>query len=75
MENKNSIEVKCYSGYKAVERPLEFLYKDKVFKVREILQRWYGEEEIGFIVKTEDDKIFKLIYCSDADKWKITPHL
>lgn len=42
------VEVECYSGYKLDERPLRFSLKGRVFEVLEVLDRWYGPEDVYF---------------------------
>ena len=37
------IQVSTYSGYKADERPLEFTFKEKRHKIKEILSQAYEE--------------------------------
>ena len=37
----DKIEVECYSGYRADERPVAFTYKGRRWEVAEILDRWY----------------------------------
>ena len=35
------VEVECYSGYKADERPTTFTYRGKRREIVEIVDRWY----------------------------------
>lgn len=72
------IEVECYSGYKADERPLAFTYQGRRREVEEIVDRWYeGEVDPGrpttnyFKVKTTDGDISILRYLSLFDAWSI----
>jgi hypothetical protein len=37
----DTIQVECYSGYRANERPLAFTWQGKRRKVKEIVDRWY----------------------------------
>ena len=73
------IEVECYSGYKANERPVAFTYQGRRREVKEIIDRWYeGGLEPGrpaidyFKIKTTDDQIFILRYLSLFDTWSIS---
>lgn len=45
------VEVECYSGYKLDERPLRFSLKGRVFEVHDVLDRWYGPEDVYFKVR------------------------
>ena len=73
------IEVECYSGYKANERPVAFTYQGRRREVKEIIDRWYeGGLEPGrppidyFKVKTTDGQVFILRYLSLFDAWSIS---
>jgi len=73
------IEVECYSGYKANERPVAFTYQGRRREVKEIIDRWYeGGLEPGrpaidyFKIKTTDDQVFILRYLSLFDVWSIS---
>jgi hypothetical protein len=72
------IQVECYSGYKANERPVAFTYKGCRREVAEIVDHWYeGGVDPGrpatdyFTVKTPDGEIFILRYLSLFDAWSI----
>ena len=54
------IEVKCYEGYKAAEKPIEFRLEEEVYQVREILDQWYEPDAIYFKVKASDGNIYIL---------------
>lgn len=45
------VEVECYSGHKLDERPLRFRLKGRVFEVVEVLDRWYGPDDVYFKVR------------------------
>jgi hypothetical protein len=38
--NYKQIQVECYSGYKANERPVAFAYRGRHWEVSEISDRW-----------------------------------
>jgi hypothetical protein len=72
------IKVECYSGYKANERPVAFIFQGARREVREIIDRWYegGPEaslpEIDYFkVRTTDGQVFILRYQSLFDAWSI----
>ena len=72
------IEVECYSGYKANERPAAFTYQGRRHEVAEIIDRWYeggldpGRPEINYFkVKTSEGQVFLLRYLSLFDAWSI----
>jgi len=35
------VEVECYSGYKANERPVAVEFEERRWEVSEIIDRWY----------------------------------
>jgi len=70
----HDIHVSTYSGYKADERPLEFTFKEKRHKIKEILSQAY--EEISgkglkrrYTIKTDEGLTFKLLYDENQDQW------
>jgi len=72
------IQVECYSGYKANERPVAFTYQGRRWEVKEIIDRWYeGDIESTrpetnyFKVKTTEGQVFLLRYLSLFDAWSI----
>jgi hypothetical protein len=72
------IQVECYSGYKANERPVAFTYQGRRWKITDIVDRWYegGMEstlpEINYFkVKTTEGYVFLLRYLSLFDAWSI----
>ncbi len=72
------IDVECYSGYKANERPVAFVFGGRRWEVAEIVDRWYegGLEAASaqvnhFKVKTVEGRIFLLRYLTLFDAWTI----
>ena len=70
----HNIQVGTYSGYKADERPLEFTFKGKRHKIKEIISQTY--EKISgkglrkrYTIKTDDGLTFKLFYDENQDRW------
>ena len=43
-------EVVCYSGYKGDERPVRFRLSGQDYFVEELLDQWYGPQEVFFKV-------------------------
>ena len=73
-----SIEVECYSGYRANERPVAFTFQERRWQVEEIIDRWYeGEVQSNepaldyFKVRTVEGRVFLLRYNSLFDAWSI----
>lgn len=66
------IKVETYSGYKASERPIFFSAGERVFRVEEILDRWYGEDYEYFKLKTDGDCTYIIRYNRAKDEWELT---
>ncbi len=66
-----TIQVSCYSGYKANERPMQFTFRGRTLMVREIIDRWYGINHSYFKVLADDSKIYLLRYDPDDELWTL----
>ncbi len=76
--NYEKVQVECYSGYKANERPTAFIYRERRYEIAEILDRWYeGGPDSNriradyFKVKTVEGDIFLLRYLYLFDAWSV----
>ena len=72
------VNVECYSGYRANERPMSFTFKGRRWEVEEIMERWYEGGLIAggpalhyFKVHTTEGRVFLLCYNTVADAWAI----
>lgn len=70
------IQVECYSGFKANERPVAFTYQGGRLAILEVTDRWYeGGLDSGravvdyFRVKTADGRTWLLRYQAETDSW------
>jgi hypothetical protein len=45
-------DVVCYSGYKVDERPVRFRLSGQDYFVEELLDQWYGPQEVFFKERT-----------------------
>jgi len=48
------LRVECYSGTKADERPVRFYLSERALFVEEVLDRWYGPNDLFFKVRADD---------------------
>jgi len=71
MTKKIVLKVETYSGYKADERPVSFALHDKVFKVKECIDQWYGEGYAYFKVKADDGCTYIMRHHMDNDQWEL----
>ena len=65
------IQVSCYSGYKADERPVTFVFRGRQFLVQEVIDRWYGVINNYFKVLADDQKTYLIKYDQDVDEWTL----
>jgi hypothetical protein len=65
------IQVGCYSGYKANERPTNFTVRGRKLLVEEIIDRWYGVNHSYFKILANDQKIYLIKYDQDEDLWTL----
>jgi hypothetical protein len=63
--------VKCYSGYKANERPLSFQLDDRNIAVKKLVDKWYGINYTYFKVRADDDNTYILKYDEHKDEWSL----
>jgi hypothetical protein len=54
------LEVDSYSGRKADERPVRFRLGEREYLVQEVLDQWYGPDEVFFKVLASDGNIYIL---------------
>ena len=70
--NEREIQVIAYSGYRPNERPLHFLMGDHRLQVKEILDRWYGEDHDHFKLLADNGRIYWLKWHRSSDNWFVT---
>ena len=54
------IEVVCYSGYKGDECPVRFGLSGQGYVVEELLDQWYGPQDVFFKVRANDGNVYIL---------------
>jgi hypothetical protein len=60
------VQVQCYSGRKADERPVRFRLEEREYLVEEILDQWYGPEHAFFKVRADDGNLYILRHRTSA---------
>ena len=67
------VRVECYAGQKADERPLRFTLAGRTFGVAEVLDQWYGPDDIYFRVRADDGDVYILRHSQDVqdDSWTL----
>ena len=68
-----NVEVVCYSGYKGDERPVRFRLGGQDYSVEELLDQWYGPQDVFFKVKANDGNVYILRRCSTTPEveWRL----
>ena len=54
------IKVEFYSKLQTKERPVAFQVCDRRYRIKEIMDRWYGVGEVFFKVEADDNNIYLL---------------
>ncbi|MFB3917165.1 MAG: hypothetical protein ACE14M_10575 [Terriglobales bacterium] len=54
------LEVECYSGRKAGERPIRFRLDGHEYVVEEVVDQWYGPEDAFFKLRANDGNLYIL---------------
>ncbi len=71
------VKVKCYSGFKANERPLSFTLNEREFSVMDIEGSWFEEGEnscarkVCFRVRADDGDLYLLSCDEDTCVWEL----
>lgn len=69
-----TIKVRSHSGYKAEERPVQFILEGREYTISEILYQsrelsLEGDIKNRFIVKTNEELVFNILYDVIQDRW------
>jgi hypothetical protein len=54
------MDVECYSGRKADERPVRFRLEGRQYSVEEVLDQWYDPDSIFYKVRADDGNLYIL---------------
>lgn len=65
------IKVDCYSGYRADERPVSFIFDDRKLMVDRIAEQWRSPDAEYFKVLADDGKIYLLKHDIEKDDWTL----
>jgi hypothetical protein len=65
------ISVQSYAGFKADERPVSFTLGAHIFHVREIVDRWYGEDHSYFKLIADDGNLYVIRHDRAEDQWEM----
>ncbi len=65
------IQVQCYSGRKADERPVQFQVGEHHYTIEEILDQWYGPDDEFVKVRADDGNTYVLRHRLQDDEWSL----
>jgi hypothetical protein len=66
-----SLVVETYSGVRADERPLAIRLRERRVAVRDILDRWLGEDHAYFKLVGEDSVCYLIRHDLHSDTWEL----
>ena len=74
-ENVNTmkLDVECYSGRKADERPTRFRMDGRQYTVKDVLDQWYDPESVFYKVRADDGNLYILRQQTSTpdDVWEL----
>ncbi len=65
------IKVEFCSKLQTKERPVAFQVCDRRYRIKEIVDRWYGVGEVFFKVEADDNNIYLLKYEEGRGCWDL----
>lgn len=65
------LTVECYAGTRADERPVAIRLGERRVAVREIVDRWYGEDHAYFKLIGEDGSLYLIRQDRGCDIWEL----
>jgi hypothetical protein len=67
------LEVECYAGCKADERPSRFCLDGRQYIVDAVLDQWYEPESTYYKVRADDGNLYILRQrmCSPTGQWDL----
>ena len=65
------IKGECRSEYKKKKSPIASQFCNRQYKVKEVVDRWYGEGAVYYKVEADDDNIYLLKYEEGQGCWDL----
>jgi hypothetical protein len=66
-----TVEVQCYAGRKADERPVRSWIVDRDHLVEEIVEEWYGPDASFYKVRADHHGLYLLRHEMSAELWEV----
>jgi hypothetical protein len=67
----SEIQVECYSGFRADQRPVRFRLGGRTFEVSQIDDQWYSPSAMYFRVRASDGNVYVLRHDELRDIWTL----
>jgi hypothetical protein len=65
------VQVECYAGYRANERPIRLTLDEQTLEIVEVEDRWYSPGETYFRVRVEGGDRYVLRYVEAQGVWSL----
>lgn len=65
------VQVQCYAGRKADERPIRFRIDERDYLVEEVIEQWLGPDDSFYRVRTGNDAVYLLRHHTSTGTWSI----
>ena len=65
------VDVQCYAGRKADERPISFQLGVHKYSIQEVLDQWYGPDANFYKVRADDSNLYILRQALTANEWTL----
>ncbi len=65
------LQVQCYAGRKADERPVRFRMGECDYMVEEIIDQWYGSDDQFYKVRADDGNLYILRQNNNDGEWSL----
>lgn len=66
------VEVECYSGYRADQRPVRFSLGGRTLQILDIEDQWYSPSALYFRVRAGDGDVYILRHDEERDAWELS---
>ena len=63
------IKVECYSGYRADERPVNFIVNGRKLVVQQIMEQWRSPDSEYYKVLADDRRVYLIMHDNGKDHW------
>ncbi len=67
----HEVQVECYAGHRADQRPLRFVIRGHSYEVADVEDQWYSPEAIYFRVVADDGNRYVLRHDERSDVWTL----